>query len=474
MNCPKCNTQVPDNSPNCPKCGAPLAANSHTGTPHHHRPPTHEIHIAPLTERTNWGARILGAFLVLCVVAGGIFGVLKWKEGRKEPVAVWPSPPKAAAGLPAGGLGHTCTITEAGTILCWGNSELGQLADTVGAPAGVPCAVCTQGQFTHLDAGGNHTCARRLDGGVLCWGANLFGQLGAATNTECVTARGRIPCALLPIQAPVERIASVSVGADHSCGLGADSTITCWGSDYRGQLGVTRMPAGILAVHPQGNLKYVAVSAGQYHTCAIRPDGTMQCWGMNTSGQLGATTTAQCGPTMATRAACSPQPVTLESDLRFKAVAAGGDHTCGLTTDGEAYCWGMNRVGQLGAPTSTEQSTPVAVEGGRRYDELASGMDFTCARTAEGTVWCWGSNGSGQIGVADSTDHPTPVQVTLPAPALSIGAGTAHACAVVQGPRIFCWGAGIEGQLGNGRRADSRIPVEAGVDVGDQPMPRRR
>ena len=472
MNCPKCNAQIPDNSPNCPKCGAVLAANGHTGTPHPRPHPHHEMHIAPLSERTNWFGRILGGFLVVCVIAGGIFGFLKWKEGRKEPVAVWPSPPRAVAGLPTGGLNHTCALTESGTILCWGNSELGQLADTIGAPAGVPCAVCTQGQFTQLDAGGNHTCARRNDGSVLCWGANLFGQLGAVTSTECVTVRGRIPCALLPVEAPVQRIASVSVGADHSCALGADSTITCWGSDYRGQLGVTSMPRGTMAVHPAGNAKYTAVSAGQYHTCAIRPDGTVQCWGLNISGQLGARTTAQCGPTMATRAPCSPAPLTIQSTVRFKAIASGGDHTCGLNTDGEAWCWGTNRAGQLGVASLAASSVPVAVDGGRRYDEITSGMDFSCARTAEGTVWCWGSNSAGQIGAADSTDHPTPVQVTLPAPALSIGAGTAHACAVVQGPRIFCWGSGMEGQLGNGRRADSRSPVEAGVDVGGQPMPR--
>ncbi len=178
MNCPKCFALSSDDRTFWPKCHTMLAANSHTpapgqpSQPHPHphphpHPPQHEMHIAPLTERKNWGARILGGFLALCVVVGGAYAFLQWKEGRKEPVAAWPSPPRAVAGLPTGGLNHTCALTESGTILCWGNSELGQLADTIGAPAGVPCAVCTQGQFTHLDAGGNHTCARRTDGSVL-------------------------------------------------------------------------------------------------------------------------------------------------------------------------------------------------------------------------------------------------------------------------------------------------------------------
>lgn len=470
MNCPKCNAPVSADSPNCPKCGASLLPNHHTGPrPHHHA----DFHIDPMTEQKSWLPKVMGGLLLVAVIAAAIFGFMRWKASRVEPVAAWPSPPKAVAGLPTGGHGHTCMLTEAGTILCWGNSELGQLADTLGAPAGVPCAVCTQGQFTQLDAGANHTCARRTDGSVVCWGANLFGQLGVPTTTECVTARGRIPCALLPLQVPVEHVTAVSAGSDHTCALNADSTLSCWGSDYRGQLGLARMPPGQSVVHPQGDPRYIAVSSGQYHTCAIRPDGTAQCWGLNASGQLGTTTTEQCGPTMATRLPCSPRPVNVATDQRFKAIAAGGDHTCALTRDGAAWCWGKDRVGQIGDGRTGDVTPPVAVAGDHRFDEITAGMDFTCARTAEGAVWCWGSNASGQIGANDSTDHSTPVQLTLPAPAMSIGAGTAHACAVLQGARIFCWGAGMEGQLGNGRRADSRGPTEAGIDAGAAPQARR-
>jgi alpha-tubulin suppressor-like RCC1 family protein len=272
----------------------------------------------------------------------------------------------------------------------------------------------------------------------------------------------------------VQGIERVSAGSDHTCALGTDSTLTCWGSDYRGQLGVPTMPTGVFVVHPQGNPKVIAFSSGQYHTCAIRPDGTAQCWGLNASGQVGATTTTQCGPTVATRLPCSPQPVNVETSRKFFTVAGGGDHTCALAADSTAWCWGTNRVGQLGTGQASDAiSAPVAVSGSPRFAELTAGMDFTCGRTADGAVWCWGSNMAGQIGVNDSTDHAAPVQVPLPAPARSIGSGMAHACAVLDGARIFCWGAGMEGQLGTGRRADSRAPVEAGIDVGGMPQPHR-
>src|SRR4029077_6200411 len=50
--------------------------------------------------------------------------------------------------------------------------------------------------------------------------------------------------------------------------------------------------------------------------------------------------------------------------LTFAAVSAGGDHTCGVTTTGAAYCWGANPSGGLGDGTTTERTSPVAVLGG--------------------------------------------------------------------------------------------------------------
>ena len=59
--------------------------------------------------------------------------------------------------------------------------------------------------------------------------------------------------------------------------------------------------------------------------------------------------------------ACSLVPVAVSGGLVFKQLAGGGAHTCGLTSDGTAYCWGRNASGQLGDDTTTLRTAPVPV-----------------------------------------------------------------------------------------------------------------
>jgi len=61
--------------------------------------------------------------------------------------------------------------------------------------------------------------------------------------------------------------------------------------------------------------------------------------------------------------ACSKAPLAVTGGLTFRAVNAGGFQTCGVTTDGTAYCWGRNSIGQLGNGTTTNSSVPVKVAG---------------------------------------------------------------------------------------------------------------
>lgn len=118
----------------------------------------------------------------------------------------------------------------------------------------------------------------------------------------------------------------------------------------------------------------------------------------------------------------------------FTSVAAGVFHTYGVTTGGDAYCWGSNRFGQLGVDlalttelcqipfqfpnTATEcTSTPVLVSGGLTFARLGAGLLHTSGVTTGGEIYCWGSNNAGQLGDGSTQDngvHFSPVQVVDP------------------------------------------------------------
>jgi alpha-tubulin suppressor-like RCC1 family protein len=68
--------------------------------------------------------------------------------------------------------------------------------------------------------------------------------------------------------------------------------------------------------------------------------------------------------------------------LAFRQVSAGSYHTCGITPEGEAYCWGLGPLGdgQGGYPRS---SRPVAVAGTLRFRQVSTGSEYTCGVTTD-------------------------------------------------------------------------------------------
>lgn len=144
----------------------------------------------------------------------------------------------------------------------------------------------------------------------------------------------------------------------------------------------------------------------------------------------------------------------------FKAVTAGGSHTCGLTTTGTVQCWGDNDHGQLGDGTTKDRLRPVTVVGLTDVVEVDAGGAHTCARRGDNTVRCWGDNSFGQLGDGTFTSSSTPVAVPLPGNGgTSISAGGGHSCALQGGFSSSCWGKGTSGQLGNGSTTNSPTPV---------------
>src|SRR5690606_30591111 len=156
--------------------------------------------------------------------------------------------------------------------------------------------------------------------------------------------------------------------------------------------------------------------------------------------------------------------------------SAGGAHTCGLTSDGVAYCWGSDLYGQIGdGGTSQDSKSPVAVDvsgitGATTFVQLAAGEHHTCGLTSDGVAYCWGSDGSGRLGdggTSQNSQSPVAVDVSGIAGATSfvqLAAGQAHTCGLSSAGVAYCWGSDGSGRLGDGGTSQSsQSPVA--VDV---------
>ena len=99
--------------------------------------------------------------------------------------------PLQAIGQITAGDGHTCALTTAGGVLCWGRNDYGQLGDNTTTAHNLPVDVFgLSSGIKAVVAGAYHTCALTDAGGVKCWGNNEFGQLGDGTAVSRPYPRG--------------------------------------------------------------------------------------------------------------------------------------------------------------------------------------------------------------------------------------------------------------------------------------------
>ena len=114
-------------------------------------------------------------------------------------------------------------------------------------------------------------------------------------------------------------------------------------------------------------------------------------------------------------------PVAVSGGLTFSSLAAGAEHTCGISTVGRTYCWGYDNRGQLGQPWNPTCGAdfpscvvPLEVPGLASMSVISAGRSHTCGVTTSGQAYCWGANGLGEFGDGTTDDSAFPVPVSSP------------------------------------------------------------
>jgi alpha-tubulin suppressor-like RCC1 family protein len=356
------------------------------------------------------------------------------------------------AGISAGS-NHTCAVTRGGGAKCWGSNTIMGTVGNGSSTAFFRTAVDVKGLksgVAAIAAGGNHSCAVTGKGGVKCWGNNSGGALGTGTTISYV----RRPADVTGLKSAVKAIVVGNGFNLKTCALTRAGGVKCWGEIDFGGLGngsTARSPKPVDVVGLRSGVG--AISIGGVQICAITSAGGAKCWGTNTGGALGTGSTTSQG---------TPADVSgLTSGV--KAIAAGGGHTCALTSGGGVKCWGSNTRGQLGNGSTTGTFlTGVDVAGlTSGVKAIAAGTNHTCALTSSGGVKCWGWNQDGQLGNGSTADSRTPVDVAgLTGGVRAITAGGNHTCAITSSGKAKCWGSNRFGQLGSGSTKSSTQPVD--------------
>ena len=283
-----------------------------------------------------------------------------------------------------------------------------------------------------LGVGSSHACGITAAGPTWCWGGGSPGTNGDGGANHSAFAPSEVVGSHL--------FTMMGGGSLHSCAIDVQGKAWCWGM-ASGMLGNGSGGVSATPVLVSGNHTFKWITGGGVHQCGVRTDGAAYCWGSNNSSQIGDNDPAT----------SRLVPSLVAGGHTFASIVGGGVHTCALTPQGEAWCWGANMSGQLGDGTTTTRPVPTKVAGNLVFTQLSANGQFTCGLVASGQAYCWGLNSEGQLGDNSNLDRLVPTPVSGVFAFSRIAAGGNHSCGLVAGTgAAYCWGGNLSGQLGIG------------------------
>jgi len=219
-----------------------------------------------------------------CAVTGGAVRCWGWYSSGGAPALI--SGLSSGQKMIEGGDFHYCSLSTSGGVKCWGQNDEGQLGNgSVSSSTYTPVdAVGLAAGVTDVTVGADHTCAVTAAGGVKCWGRNVEGQLGTGDNSQRTSPTD--------VQGLTSGVVDVAAGKLHTCAVLATGSVRCWGGNTDGQLGDGFTAPKNLPTAVSGITNAAAVAVGDLFSCALLRTGGVACWGGNGYGELGSGNTS--------------------------------------------------------------------------------------------------------------------------------------------------------------------------------------
>jgi alpha-tubulin suppressor-like RCC1 family protein len=196
----------------------------------------------------------------------------------------------AAATAVSAGYDESCAVLSDGTVWCWGANVDGDLGNNAaGTQSMTPVKVSGLAGATAIACSdeSSFACAT-CTAGVCCWGDDTTGQLGNNTSSTF----SAVPVTPQGLSGAV----TVAAGTEHACATLPDGTAWCWGSNRFAELGSptfnpfnggndtgSLVPAQVVSP----GVGFTGIGAGGVNGCGLGADGSVWCWGTNDAGQLG-------------------------------------------------------------------------------------------------------------------------------------------------------------------------------------------
>jgi alpha-tubulin suppressor-like RCC1 family protein len=257
--------------------------------------------------------------------------------------------------------------------------------------------------------------------------------------------------AQIMVTAPAVRFGTLASGYYHSCAVSDGGVAWCWGRNDVGQLGLGSNGSGVAAPsRVNTSLQFKQIAAGWAFTCGLATDGAAWCWGDGDDGTLGQGSFTN-----------STAPIAVNGGHVFTTIQAGDNHVCGVANQ-QGFCWGGNNYGMLGNGSTNDASSPQPVSGSHAWQWIGTGALHSCGLTTTGAAWCWGYAEDGELGngsLAEVEAH-VPGEVAGGHTFVQLSVGDWHTCGRTADGSLWCWGWNGYGQLGDGTTVDAATPVK--------------